>query len=152
MGLHCELFDSNSRFLSKLRDDDNSEGFRFYTGDCEEQYPSNPFSEHTLNFMDLQHRLLSAHPPPLPLLRALPSDPEEPDCAPNDMLYKRGLKSLASLLLKSFFKRRFSSLGEVIREIESQLLPSPLHSSVRMHPSRSARRSRRTSSDASTTP
>ena len=69
--MHCDLFDSNSRFLSKPTDEDNSEGFRFYTGDCDEQYPlHHPHGEHTLNFADLQHCLLAAQPPshtPFPL-------------------------------------------------------------------------------------
>lgn len=134
VGLHCELFDSNSRFLSKLREEDISEGFRFYTGECDEPYPPlNHFShDNTLNFADIQQRLSSekhnTNTPFHHLIRSI--DTEEVDWAPNDSHYKRGLKNLASLLLKAFHKKRFTSLAEVIEEIESQLLPHSSPSEV----------------------
>ena len=125
VGFHCQLFDSNSRFLSRIKEEEISDGFKFYTGECEEVYqPTHPFSiDNTINFSDINQRLIQKQQLPIPVPTFLPTfDIDEIDWAPNDHLYKRGLKHLASLLLKSFFKKRFSVLGEVVEEIESQLL------------------------------
>ncbi len=125
VGFHCQLFDSNSRFLSRVKEEQISDGFKFYTGECEEAYqPTHPFSiDNTINFSDINQRLCQKQQLPIPVPTFLPTfDMDEIDWAPNDHLYKRGLKHLASLLLKSFFKKRFSVLGEVVEEIESHLL------------------------------
>ena len=118
VGLHCELFDSNSRFLGKIKEEEISQGFRFYTGDAEENYhPINYFSnENTLNFIDLQQRFntdkQSTNTPLHNLIHSIHF--EEKYWAPNETNSKRGLKHLASLLLKAFEKKKFTSVGEVL--------------------------------------
>lgn len=63
VGLHCELFDSNSRLLNKLKDESISEGFRYYQGQFEEQcQPTHPFSiDNTINFADIEKRHFSTN-------------------------------------------------------------------------------------------
>ena len=118
VGLHCELFDSNSRFLGKIKEEEISSGFRFYAGDADENYhPLNYFlNDNTLNFADLHQRYnsdkQSTNTPFHNLIHSLRL--EENYWAPNETLCKRGLKHLASLLLKAFLKKKFTSLGEVI--------------------------------------
>lgn len=64
VGLHCDLFDSNSRFLNKSKDESLDEGFRYYVGQCEEQYqPAHTLNnENSLNFIDIEKRYFTTHP------------------------------------------------------------------------------------------
>lgn len=118
LGLQCELFDSNSRFLGKIKEEEISEGFRFYSGDADEHYqPFNYFfNDNTLNFTDLQQRFntdkQSTNTPLHNLIHSIHF--EENYWAPSETHSKKGLKQLASLLLKAFLKKKFTSWGEVV--------------------------------------
>ena len=118
MGLHCDLFDSNRSNLNKLKEESFSEGFRYYSGPYEEQFqPTNPFSmDNTINFTDIDKKFFTPNPvcsSPLKLSSHSPNTEERREWAARDHSSKRGLKQLASLLMKTLHKKGFTSHSEV---------------------------------------
>ncbi len=135
VGLHCDLFDSNSRILNKSKYESLDEGFRYYVGQCEEQYqPAHTLNnENSLNFIDIEKRYFTTHPQtPSPFKNdSLSSNANDHrDWAASQNLSKRGLKQLASLLLQTLLKKPFSSHREVAEQMEKHLMHPDLHSVV----------------------
>lgn len=135
MGLHCDLFDSNKSIFNKVRDESISEGFKYCFGQYEEPYPPTNLlsSENTINFADIEKRLFNSNPntPPYEGSSVMSQSAQDRmNWADTDQLLKRGLKNLASLLLQTLIRKRFSSHNEVAEEIERHLMIHDMHGIV----------------------
>lgn len=112
VGFSFELYDSNSRALCKVKE----ESVSLIRPQDESNLYSVPFNiDQTVNFADLErsYRVRTD-------LAQLPSDRPLPNFFHEnfqDQLARKGLKYLASLLLSTLRRKKFSSHREVAEEI-----------------------------------